>query len=203
MPIEAKFHIEPPWDRGMKVCSNGPGHMTKMQQCPYMGKNLKKSSSLEPKSWWPWKLVWSSGYSSTTKKVSNDDPRLTFDLLRKGQLCFLVHFYGKTLKWWINQTLMMSVILRLIYKISLMNPRRCTSGKGHSLTFVKGYLYFRYFKITFDLTPLYRLTSNYILDLGEIKGPKFIEIVEVTWPRWLPWSFMVKPLQGKEWPLYH
>ena len=28
--IEAKFYVEPPWDRGTKVCSNGPGHMTKM-----------------------------------------------------------------------------------------------------------------------------------------------------------------------------
>ena len=28
--IEAKFHVEPPWDGGMKVCSNGPGHMTYM-----------------------------------------------------------------------------------------------------------------------------------------------------------------------------
>ena len=29
-PIEAEFHVEPPWDGGMKVCSNGPGHMTNM-----------------------------------------------------------------------------------------------------------------------------------------------------------------------------
>ena len=29
-PIEAKFNVEPPWDGGTKVCSNGPGHMTKM-----------------------------------------------------------------------------------------------------------------------------------------------------------------------------
>ena len=28
--IEAKFHMEPPWDSGMKVCSNGLGRMTKM-----------------------------------------------------------------------------------------------------------------------------------------------------------------------------
>ena len=26
MPIEAKFHVAPHWDRGTKVCSNGPGH---------------------------------------------------------------------------------------------------------------------------------------------------------------------------------
>ena len=30
MPIETKFHVEPTWGRGMKVCSNGPGHMIKV-----------------------------------------------------------------------------------------------------------------------------------------------------------------------------
>ena len=40
--------MEPPWDRGTKVCSNGPGHMTKMASMPIYGKNLKKSSP-EPK----------------------------------------------------------------------------------------------------------------------------------------------------------
>ena len=48
-PIEAKLHIEPPWDKGMKDCSNGPGHMTNMATIPIYGKNLKKSTSLEPK----------------------------------------------------------------------------------------------------------------------------------------------------------
>ena len=28
--IEVKFHMAFPWDGGTKVCSNGPGHMTKM-----------------------------------------------------------------------------------------------------------------------------------------------------------------------------
>ena len=40
-PIETKFHVEPPWDRGTKVCSNGLGHMTKMAAMPIYGKNLK------------------------------------------------------------------------------------------------------------------------------------------------------------------
>ena len=48
-PIEAKFHKEPPRVGGTKVYSNGPGHMTKMAAMPIYGKNLKKSSSLEPK----------------------------------------------------------------------------------------------------------------------------------------------------------
>ena len=40
-PIEATFYMESPLDRGTKVCSNGPGHMTKMATMPIYGKNLK------------------------------------------------------------------------------------------------------------------------------------------------------------------
>ena len=47
--IEAKFHMEPPWDGETEVYSNGPDHMTKMAAMPLYGKNLKKSSSPEPK----------------------------------------------------------------------------------------------------------------------------------------------------------
>ena len=48
-PIKVKFHMEPPLDGGTKVYSNGPGHMTKVAATPVYGKNLKKSSSSEPK----------------------------------------------------------------------------------------------------------------------------------------------------------
>ena len=41
-PIQAKFHMEPPWDGGTKVCSNGPGHMTKMAAMTIYAKNLQK-----------------------------------------------------------------------------------------------------------------------------------------------------------------
>ena len=41
-PVEAKFHVEPPWDGGTKVCSNDTGHMTKMATMPIYGKNVKK-----------------------------------------------------------------------------------------------------------------------------------------------------------------
>ena len=47
-PIKAKFYVEPPLERGTKVCINGPGHMTKMAAMPIYVKNLKKSSSPEP-----------------------------------------------------------------------------------------------------------------------------------------------------------
>ena len=41
-PIEANFHVEPPWDGGMnfKVNTNGLCHMTKMAAMPIYGKNL-------------------------------------------------------------------------------------------------------------------------------------------------------------------
>ena len=37
-PFEAKFHVEPPWDRGMMACSNGLGHMTNMADMSIYGK---------------------------------------------------------------------------------------------------------------------------------------------------------------------
>ena len=50
-PIEAKFHIEPPWDKGTKVRSNGPGHITKMAAMSIYGKHLllrnQKADDLE------------------------------------------------------------------------------------------------------------------------------------------------------------
>ena len=47
-PIKAKFYAEPPWEGGTKVCTKGPGHMTKMAAMPIYGKNLQISSTPEP-----------------------------------------------------------------------------------------------------------------------------------------------------------
>ena len=43
--------------------------MTNMATMPIYGKNLKKSSSPEPIDRWPWNLVCSFVYASTTKIV--------------------------------------------------------------------------------------------------------------------------------------
>ena len=37
--IEAKFHVEPPWDRGMKVSTNGLCHMTTTAAISMYGKD--------------------------------------------------------------------------------------------------------------------------------------------------------------------
>ena len=36
-PIEARFHVKPPWDWRTKFCSYGPGHMTSMAAMPIYG----------------------------------------------------------------------------------------------------------------------------------------------------------------------
>ena len=42
-PIEVKFHVVTLWDGETKeVCSNGPGHLTKMAAMPKYGKNPLK-----------------------------------------------------------------------------------------------------------------------------------------------------------------
>ena len=55
-PIEAKFHMQLPWDGRTKVCSMVLVPWPRWPPCPYMVKTLKKSSSPEPKSRWPWIL---------------------------------------------------------------------------------------------------------------------------------------------------
>ena len=42
-PIKAKFHMEPQWDGGTKVCSGVLGHMTKMFTTPVYRKTPLKS----------------------------------------------------------------------------------------------------------------------------------------------------------------
>ena len=46
--IKAKFYVEPPWEGGMKVYINDPGHMMKMASMLKNSQNLKKPSSPEP-----------------------------------------------------------------------------------------------------------------------------------------------------------
>ena len=38
--IEAKSHVEPSYDKGMKDCSNGLGHMTNIVAMPIYAENL-------------------------------------------------------------------------------------------------------------------------------------------------------------------
>ena len=68
--------MDPPWDGGTKVCSDGPGHMTKMAAMTIYGKNLKNLLL------WNQKAVdFETCYSAWVLKYyqvySNDHPGLT------------------------------------------------------------------------------------------------------------------------------
>ena len=73
-PIEARFHMKPPWDERTKACSNGPGHLTNMAAMLIYGKNLKEPSSVEPK----WPMILKVGMQHLVLEYcqvcSNDDP---------------------------------------------------------------------------------------------------------------------------------
>ena len=75
--IKAKFHMEPPWDGGTKVCLIGPGHMTKMAARPiYMAKTLKIFSSRTKRSM-TLKLSMQHRVLECYQVCSNDGPGLT------------------------------------------------------------------------------------------------------------------------------
>ena len=74
-PIEAKFHVELPWDGGTKICSNGPGHMTNMAVMPIYGKTLNIFSGIiRPMTL---KLGMHHRVLKCYQVCSNDDPGLT------------------------------------------------------------------------------------------------------------------------------
>ena len=96
-PIGAKFHVEPPWDSGTKVCSNGPGHMTKWLPSSYMVKTLKN-------------LLWNrkacyleTWYAALGTRVL---PSMFRPIFRQGQSWSLMLLYGKKVKQWISQKLL-------------------------------------------------------------------------------------------------
>ena len=65
------------WDGGKKVCSNGPGHMTKMTAMSIYGKNLKKIFFSGTKRPMTLSLGMHHRVLEYYQVCSNDDPGLT------------------------------------------------------------------------------------------------------------------------------
>ena len=120
--IEAKFYMDSPWDGWTEVWANGLGHMTKMATMPIYGKNLKKkTSSLEPKGRWPWKLVCSIGYSSTSKFVQMMTLGLPWPILRQGQIWSPMILYGKKVKQYIFSETIVVYDIKVVGRCSQLN----------------------------------------------------------------------------------
>ena len=74
--IKAKFHMEPQWDGGMKVCLRGLGHMTKMAATPIYGKNPSRIFSRTERA--NDLVAWYVALGTRAHhSCSNDDSRLT------------------------------------------------------------------------------------------------------------------------------
>ena len=99
------------WDGGTKVCSNGPGHMTKMAAMPIYGKNLKKKKFFfGTKRPMTLNLGLHHRVLEYYQVCSNDGPGLTLTYFTQGQIWSLMLLYGKKVKQWIFQKLLLSLI---------------------------------------------------------------------------------------------
>ena len=110
LPIEAKFYVESPWNKGTKACSNCLGHMIKMGTMPIYGRTFLKSSSLESKSRWPWNMVGCIAYLSTSKFIQTMPQGWPWPILLQDQIWSCMLLYRKKLKQWIFQKLLLSDI---------------------------------------------------------------------------------------------
>ena len=77
MPIEAKFHVEPPCYRRMQVYSNDLCHMTNVAAMPIYSKNLKKIFFSGTKRPVTLKVGMQHRVLKYFQICSNDDPELT------------------------------------------------------------------------------------------------------------------------------
>ena len=93
-PIEAKFHVEPPWIGGTKVCSGNLGHMTKMAAMPIYSKKPSKifSGTKGPMTLGLGMQHWGLG---SIKVCSNDDLGLTLTYFMARSNWSLMLLYGK------------------------------------------------------------------------------------------------------------
>ena len=67
-----------------------------------------------------------------------------------------------------------------------------TQDQVHSLTFVQ----IQHFQTYFRQKTLGHLKPNFIWSLHGMLGWKFVEMFQVTWPRWLPGPYMVKTFKN-------
>ena len=105
-PFEAKFHKKPAWDVKLNFIKSLHGMLgwkfiqifwvtwPRWLPGPYMVKTLKNLLLSEPRVRWPWNLVYSNAYSSTTKFVQMMTPGWPWPFLWHVQICFLMLLYG-------------------------------------------------------------------------------------------------------------
>ena len=84
--FETKVHMKAWGKIWMKIYIKELCHMTKMAAMPIYGENLKKSSAPEPVDRWPWNLVYSIVFASTTKIIQIMTLGWPWSILHQGQI---------------------------------------------------------------------------------------------------------------------
>ena len=87
----------PSVERELTLCLNGSTPLNKMAAIHIYGKALKNlhhqnQESFETESWY------TASESQGLSNCSNDDHRLTFDILWQGQMCVPTHLYRKSVE---------------------------------------------------------------------------------------------------------
>ena len=110
-------------------------------------------------------------------------------ILRQGQFGNLGFSIGKSENYWFFRT-NAACDLKQLKKWTYVS----IEGQGHFLTLAQGHLHTK-LKTCFSQKPLGQSKPNFICKLSGTRKWKFIEMKLVTWPRWLPYPYEVKPLQ--------
>ena len=154
--------------------------MTKMAAMPIYGKNLKKSSSPQPIAEWPWNLVCSIVYASTTKVLQIMTPGWPWLILRQGQIWSHTLLYGKKLKIIYFLESIAALGLRVAWSIQLNEVMKFHEyqSQGHSLTLVKGHSDFKV-KTCFSQKQLCDLEPKF---MRKLKGCCCVPILLTTFP---------------------
>ena len=133
MPIVTKFHIQPSGPSGKKTYSNGLDHITNMAAMPIYGKNFKKSSSTEPIYRWPWNLVYSIVYASTTKIVQIITLGWPWPILRQGQIWLHRLLHGQKWKLWVFLEIIAAIGLKVGSNIKMNEIMKLMYQRSRSL----------------------------------------------------------------------
>ena len=109
-------------------------------------------------------------------------------ILRQGQIWLLRLFYRKKWKLDFSEHLQPATWnqLKKWTNVSI-------EGQGHFLTLAQGHLHTK-LKICFSQKPLGQSKPNFICKLSGTRKWKFIDMMLVTWPRWLPCPYTVRTL---------
>ena len=114
-----------------------------------------------------------------------------WSILRQGQIWKLRLFYRKNWKLLIFQNFCRACVTW--NGIKLWRYVRI-EGQGHFLTLTQSQLHMK-LKTGFSQEPLGQSKPNFICKLSGSRKWKFIDMMLVTWPKWLPCLYMVKTLQ--------